>query len=371
VRLYASWWLSATWFFVTTWLLPTLLLPQNLLSENLSLLAMATAIYFTQRAVDRGGAVAGLLAGVGLGLATLTRVVPLVVTGPAMWLMFLDRQAAGGSTAAPTGARARRYFAALVPHGVMRWRAALAFGTAATIVLTPMCWYAVNGNRFTLSVGVARHLYNRVVYEQKLIDRDGAATKELQQLIPGVDPTTQNHWDLPAGQALIGKVVKEALLSDPVGYLVFTFDLTWRNLVADATNYLLHVANVHVDEDLLALQAEPLLRYSAGAGTWAEDVGLAYAPVWVALCWLAVLAVVALPWMPRRLLIGALLWTVFGYMLASSAVEFLMSRYNASITPFVSAVAVVPLAAIDHALRRRRRQPAVTAAEPARMTTAA
>jgi hypothetical protein len=51
-------------------------------------------------------------------------------------------------------------------------------------------------------------------------------------------------------------------------------------------------------------------------------------------------------------------------MLASSAVQYWLDRYNTGITPFVSAVAVVPLAAIDHALRRRRRQPAVTAAEP-------
>ena len=374
VRLYTSWWLSAAWFFVTSWLLPTLLLPQALFSENLSLLAMATAIFFTRRAVERGGIVSELMAGVGLGLATLARVVPLGVAGPAMWLMFLDRPAAGGTTAAPTSGRTRRFFTALVPHGVMRRRAALAFGTAAAIVLTPMCWYVVNGNHFTLSTGVPSHLYNRVLCEQKLIDRDGAATKELQQLIPGVDPTTVYPWDLVAkirdkvgyfaAQALMAKVVKEAVLTDPAGYLIFTFDLTWRNLVADAAGRLLHAANMYVDENVLELQAEPLLRYSAGAGTWAEHVGLAYGPVWVALCWLAVLGVLALPWMPRRLLIGALLWTALGYMLATSAVEFLLPRYNAGITPFVTAVAVVPLAAIDHALRRRRRHPAVTAAEP-------
>jgi hypothetical protein len=372
VRLYASWWLAAAWFFATTWLAPTLLLPQNLLSENLALLAMVGATYFTQRVVDHGGLVMALLAGFALGLATLTRAVPLVVTGPAMWLMFLIRHDASDSTTLTAG-RVRGVLSALVPRDAMRRSAALAFGTAAVIVLAPMCWYVAHGHRFGLTTGVGRHFYNRIVYEQNLIDRDGPATKALQQLMPGADLTTLGHWmldpkisnqvDRAAADSLIARVAKEALLTDPVGYLVYTFELTWRNLVANPTLWLLHAANTDVTDEQLALQTEPLLRYSAGAGTWAEYGRRAHKPLWAATVLFVLLAVAVLPWAPRRQLIGALLCTVFGYMLACSAVEFPVSRYNACITPFVTAAAVVPLAAIDLALRRRRPSPG-TAAEP-------
>jgi hypothetical protein len=104
----------------------------------------------------------------------------------------------------------------------------------------------------------------------------------------------------------------------------------------------------------LALQTEPLLRYSAGAGTWAEYGRRAHKPLWAATVLFALLAVAMLPWEPRRQLIGAMSWTVFGYMLACSAIEFPTSRYNACITPFVTAAAAAPLAVVDLALRRRR-----------------
>jgi hypothetical protein len=195
--------------------------------------------------------------------------------------------------------------------------------------------------------------------------------------VPGVDLTTLGHWELDprildridhaAADALIAEVAKEALLTDPVGYLTFTFELVWRNLTSHSTGWLLHIADHEVNDALLALQTEPLLRYSAGAGTWAEYLRLAHVPIWLALCGLAVSSVVVLPWMPRGLLIGAFLWSMFGYMLACSAIEFASHRYNACITPFVSALAVVPLAAIDHALRRRR-ESAQTSAQPPTMS---
>jgi hypothetical protein len=54
----------------------------------------------------------------------------------------------------------------------------------------------VQAGRPTIPNSTGAHLYNRVVTEQKLVDRKGPATQRLLAHLNGKDSTSLHYWEL-------------------------------------------------------------------------------------------------------------------------------------------------------------------------------
>lgn len=343
-RHWLPWSLSTTWLALVTWLAPTLFLPQEVLSENVALFTMTGCICFTHRAVQQDSVAAALAAAFCLGFGTIARVVPMAACAPGMLLLLL-------------AARPWRRAAVLI---------GTTFAGAAIVIALPMLWFLMHGNAPTLSTGVARHMFNRVVYEQKLLDEDGAATMRLQQLLPGVDLRNTAHWDLHSKVAdararaaidveiasLIGEVAREAMRRHPLQYLGFTFPHAWRNLTADPQDHLLRAGGTMQRED--AMETPPLAGFSAAAARFAQGLNDPFGGLWQLLCWLAVAGIAVIPWWRQRRLLLATAWVPIGYILTTSFVEYYLPRYNVAVTPFVAVLALLPCASLLAAVAARR-----------------
>lgn len=329
--------LASVWLAGVTWLAPTLLLPQAMLSENVALFTMTGALVCGWRAVTRGGAWALLGAGLCLGWGTIARVVPLAACGPALLLLLLGVR--------PLDRAVRRGVAI--------------FGSAALIIAVPPLWFALHGYSPTLSSGIGRHLFNRVVYEQKLLDPDGPSTRALRAELPDVDLCETFHWDLAtrlyaAGnretEKLIEGVAKEAMALRPADYFFFSFALAWRNLVGSSRHLLVFGGTPRWNPQM---ETPPVLGYSGAVARLSYDLFEWFGPVWKALCWMAVVGVVLIPWMRGRRLLLAVAWVPLGYIVTTSFIEYYLPRYNVAITPLVAGVALLPLVWVARVVRVR------------------
>lgn len=326
---FLGWCGGAVFLWLGTWSAAPLFTPQLAMSETMAFATMAFAVGLVDRFVRGAGGRANLVgAGLCLGLGTLARVVPAFAAGPAMLLLLL---------ALPCRRAALR-------------AAALAFGVAGAVVALPMAWFALQGHGFTLSTGVGRHLYNRIVHEQGLLAPEGPATRRVRELLPDADLTRTLHWDLATAlhrqvppaetEALIAAVASEALRAHPVDYLLYTGPHAWRNLVASPSQHLL--GGGFTERPELEFEAEPLLGVGAAAMTTAVAWNGVHRRAWPWCCWAAALALLLVPFCrsPRRAL--AVAWLPVGYLVATSFVEFHLSRYNLAVAPFVLAIALLP-----------------------------
>jgi hypothetical protein len=329
-------WVGMLWLALATWLAPALLMPRLVMSETLAFATMAGALAAAHAAVASGRPGRFARAGVALGLGVVTRVVPLAGAGPAIALLAL-------------GLPGLRQRAAAV---------GVALGVAVAIAAVPVGWFAAHGHGVALSSAVGRHLYNRVVHEQKLVAPSGPATDRVRAALPNVDLPTLPHWDLywalyataakDDAESLIGAVAFEALRAHPAAYLAFTVPHTWRNLSADASDYLLQGAGTQKWQP--AYEAASLLGTTGDAMARGRMLARASAAVWPWVCWacLASLLAAAFTRAPRVSL--ALAVVPLGYLFATSLVEYHLPRYQFAVAPFVLAAAMTPLGA----LRRRR-----------------
>jgi hypothetical protein len=334
---------ALAWLALATWLAPALLTPQLVMSETLAFATMAGALAAAHAAVVAGRPGWFAIAGVLLGLSVITRVVPLAGAGPAIALLALGLQG-----------RRRRTVAV-----------GAAFGVAAAIAAVPVVWFAGNGHGLALSSAVGRHLFNRVVHEQKLLAPSGPATDRVRAALPDVDLPTLPHWDLKAAlnataekgdaESLIGAVAVEALRAHPGAYLAFTFPHTWRNLSADASAYMLQGAGTQ--QPAPAYESPSPLGTTGSAMARCRALINLFAVVWPWACWgcLASVLAAAFTRSPRATL--ALAVVPLGYLFATSLVEYHLPRYQFAIAPFVLAAAMVPLGLLG----RRRGTNAPTA----------
>lgn len=329
------------WLALATWLAPALLTPRMVMSETLTFALMAFAVAAAHAGVVAGRMSRFALAGAALGAAVVTRVVPLAGVLPAIALLAL-------------GLPRRRRLAAC----------GLAVAVAVAIVAVPIGWFAAHGHGVALSDAVGRHIYNRVVHEQKVVAPSGPATDRVRAALPGVDFAALPHWELHAAlratdarddvESLIAAVGREALRAHFGAYLAFTVPHTWRNLTADASAYLAQGAGTA----LPAPDYEPPspLFTTGAAMARAQGLAIATAAAWPWLCWASLLsvAIAVVTRAPRA--VWALAVVPFGYLFATSLVEYHLPRYQFAVAPFVLAAALAPLGL------RRRRRPASSAA---------
>jgi hypothetical protein len=303
---------------------------QWVMSEVATLFTMTGAMYFATRSAQHGRRAPAVVCGLLTGWAVTMRVVPLVALLPGILLLHL---------AMP----------------VRRWRsAALIVGVAAGLTCIPVIWFLVRSGESSLANSSGLHLFNRVMREQHEIARDAPATRELQERLGGADPRGLTWWDAmtyPGVSELSDHDVErlfwhaslETIARYPIAFAGQSARLAWRELSTElsSTEALVWGAT---EESLPPLENGPPLRFTAAALQWRDGAQRASRAVWPTLCWLAIAGSIAsLVWRREPILVLALLWVSLSYLVVSASLDEFSARHNVELTPFVAALAMVPL----------------------------
>jgi hypothetical protein len=130
----------------------------------------------------------------------------------------------------------------------------------------------------------------------------------------------------------------------PLGYVLYTFGLTWRTFLGDPTDW------VPAWGDTIpvypGLETPPPLALTASSLYWRWGLEGVYRAGWPVLCWTAIAGAFLGLRLPPRGLVLALAWTPAGYLLCSASVESFSPRYNVPAVPFVAALSVILLSLI-------------------------
>lgn len=308
---------------------PTMFGAAAAMSECWTCFTMAACLLLAWSGDGRGSMWRAVAAGVAAGWATLSRVVPIAALGPVLLAM------------------------ALLPWRRRNWLwAAATVGIAVAIPAFAVLQNGVRSGQWKLSTIVGRHLYNHFVYQQKLLDRDGPATRELLGYLGDRDPREMGHWDVgdlvpaPTPAAALHReqlfehvAIEAARTASLPAHLAFTWGLTWRNLSLSS------VDSMAVGDWGHGLQPDLSHQGPLGDPVRAEAMQVRGAQwdrwSWPLMSWLLLLALPC-TWLLRR---GrsqwlAWLWTVWIYMFASSAVEYELPRYHVAVSPMVAMLAV-------------------------------
>jgi hypothetical protein len=322
-------------------LLPiSVLLGQTVGSEPMAAVATMGAFHFGLRAREGRALCDALAAGVLTGVAGIARVTPLAAAAPAILLMLL------------------------LPWRARQLRLALWYCTAAGVVVAvPMVWFLVQSGRFCLANSGVGILYNRVVVELVLLDRGGPATRQLAAIV-GEDALrgsehTEIRTRLEAGMgyeeanALLGRVAREGLASDPAAFAAFTLAQACRQFGLGPE---LPVGDEHQlgNAELTAAPVlgrwpalENAMRRLRGAESWA----------WPCLCALALLGAVVLLRSGCVVVGLAWLWLPAGLLLSQALLERSIARYTVPVVPFMAPLAFLAAGSVLSRFRRRQHDP--------------
>ncbi len=304
----------------------TLLYPQSVGTESLAMFGILGCLYFSLRARDTGGLGVAIAAGVLGGLATLARVSPLAVVGPMLLLPLTAGLRVG---LRPT----------LIGLG------ALALSIAPFLVV-----YKVKHDVVGLSDSGPGHMFNRVVYGQGLLDRDGAATQELLARLAsvGADPRGQEHMVTREilcrtglghreALALQGRVAMEAIQRHPAEFLRGTLSNFVESVFLAPAPSLRPLPAKHAPADSIPT---PPGATSAGAITWVGKLGKLEATLWPVIASLSVLGAAIALLRRRRAALVMLAFAGFGLIFAAVLGENVYPRYGATSAPMLIALAV-------------------------------
>jgi Dolichyl-phosphate-mannose-protein mannosyltransferase len=302
---------------------------QTIMSEAPTLFAMVGAVYFAVRCAETGRVRFAMVAGVLTGWAVTARVVPVAALLPAICSVFL------------------------VPRTKQRVQMlGLTTAVTASVVFLPMVWFWYKSGEPNLADSAGLHLFNRVVTEQKLVDYNGPATRTLLALLGGDDPRSMAWWTVLAhpgvrelsyaqAQRLLRDVSIEGIRADPWEFLLYIPRLAWRELLADASTWIPAWGETGVPDP--RLERPPALQFTATALRWRWSMEKVQRNIWPLVCWLAVAGAIVGMRLPQRALVLALAWVPTGYLLSSASLDYFAPRHNVPITPFLAALATLPL----------------------------
>jgi hypothetical protein len=305
---------------------PTLALPQGLLSENVALCGMAGALYFAFDYRESGQLRDGILSSLLLTWAALARVVPLAAGVPSILAIMIgaENRAAG-----------LRKFGAIA-------------GLAAGLMAMPMLWFGIRSGNFALTDSVGRHLYNHVVADQNLLDPQAPATSKLLKLIAPLDPYRVPHWKIQVLlknkglsdreiEALMKQTSLESIHRAPWRYVVYSVRQAWRQFFLDPIAFMPYASTpFEYDEEL---ESSPLLGACVNSLLWRERLEETFSLAWRYIPWIALASLPLILLLQEKGLFLAFALMPAGYIVSTALVEYLLSRYNAAIIPFVIVLA--------------------------------
>lgn len=320
-------------------LLPSVMqMSQALMSETLSGVAMLGTAWFASRWDTERRYLHACLAGLFLGIATLTRVVPLGAVGLGLVAWHLwgpDRQ----------------------------WRPLMATcATAALVIAMPLAWFGLRSGQPRLANSAGLHIYNRAVFSQRLLDDNGDSTKVLLGLLAGEDPRGLAFWDLQARPsiraigydrqvALLGGAAREAILAEPVRFLARSPVMAWDELRLTPFWDIAQWREIRSTEPA-NFETSPLF------ATTAAGLGLRWrleelqVVAWPLLLVAAAVGVFVGLRGPYRREVLAVLVVPASYLVASASLDMTLQRHVVDVTAFLVILAVLPLAAVGHGHRR-------------------
>jgi hypothetical protein len=320
---------------------PTLMLPQGLLSENVALFGMMGALYFAFNYRGRGQLRDGVLAGLLLGWAALARIMPLAAGLPAVFAIMMGAES--------WTAGLRKFAIVLAPVCVM--------------LLAPILCFGIRSGKFALTNSIGRHLYNRTVSDQDLLDRQAPATSRLLELIAPIDPYGVRHWDVQKLlkkkgltrdqiEALMKQTSIESIHHAPREYIMYSLHQAWIQYFLDPRSFMPYASTPF--EYNSELEPPPLLGACANSLMWRERLEDAFGNAWKYVPWIALASIALLPLLKERATFLAFALTPAAYILSTAFVEYLLSRYNAALIPFVLMMAGGTVAAMIRLLARFR-----------------
>jgi 4-amino-4-deoxy-L-arabinose transferase-like glycosyltransferase len=297
------------------------------MSEATAIFGVAGAVYFFGRSSASGRPLHAVLGGACAGWATLARVTPAIVLAPAVVILVLGRR--------------QRFFSKTTAVFVL---------TALLIVLAPMVWYAVRGQPFTLTYSGPGHLYNRVVYAQRLLHLEGQATQRLiAALGPPENWINSQHWivlhqlsatgmNVYEAYGLMGDVAREALNNEPLAFL--RFSLTQFHRLLRNSRTIGPFAGF--GNEVPAIENKPVLAYSESGGRWASGIAAVERNMWPWLALSSSVVLCGLAFVARRAaLLLALGAGAFASLLFIASSESVVdARYVIPVQPFLAVVTV-------------------------------
>jgi hypothetical protein len=318
---------------------PSLTVPQSVLSETTTCFAMVGALYCAVRSNETRKLLPTVLAGVLVGWGFTLRVVPVAALFPAISILYLSP---------PTKNGFRRIAV-----------------TAAAMLFTgllPVLWFGYKSGQPKLTESLGTHLYDRVVYDQKLLNENGPATHRLLTLLASKNPRDYYGWELTPqkeflelgygnAELLLRDVALEAVYKNPWRFLLYTPKLAWRIFVVP-TNWIPNWADTPSTDPYL--ENPTAVAVTASSLGWRWSLEHVHSALWPVFCWAAIAGTLLELLSRRNPLILAMAWIIVGYLLASGLAEVSAPRYNAPIVPFVAVLALLPLDQIRMAVSRWR-----------------
>jgi hypothetical protein len=302
---------------------PALIVPQGLLSENVALFGMTGGLYFAARyrqsARLRDGAVSGLM----LGWAALARIVPLAAGLPALFVVLIYGESA---------------------RGVAMRRCATVLTLFSITMAAPILWFGAKSGHFTLSNAAGFHLYNRVIADQGLLDPNTPAASRLLALIAPANPDGEPHWKIAPmlgkkglsyaeAEELMRRAALEGIRRSPWKYIGYSFRQAWNQYFLNPDVFMPYASNPFDYPG--ELESPPPLGVSADSLLWRQRLEDAFEIAWRYVPWLGLASLPLIPWLEEQAIFMALAIMPAGYIVATAFVEYLLSRYNAAIVPFI------------------------------------
>jgi hypothetical protein len=319
---------------------PTVFLPQYLYSETAALFGMVGALWLASRPARVRSAAFDLVGGCFAAFASLARIVVLPTLALPVLLLHLSEHG-------------------LCPRAFVRTLRLLA--VPVVVVLLAAAWIWGHAGDFSISAYPGLHLYDRVVMEQELLDRDGAATRRFLSLVGERPLRGAGHWDvtpilLESGLSrddavrVLSDVAREGIRGHPGPFIRESLAIAWREY---ESNPLLDIPPMRgADVPVVALENEPLLGFRAASIFWRHDVDRLFSALWPFLLWAPIAGLALLPLLRGRGTFLSLLVVPVVYLLACASGECFDQRYVAGVLPFALILAPAPLAALVEGWRR-------------------
>jgi hypothetical protein len=321
---------------------PTLFLPQVVLAENVALFGMAGAVWFASRPASSGTIRLDVASGVLVGWAALARVVPLAVVAIPLLLVHYGKR--GSWTKAVRGTARVLLIAIVMMVMAAGW---IWYRSVHPIDHLP------REHEFSIANSTGYHLYNRVVREQQLLDRDGPSTRRLISL---VDERFDGRVEWAVGRRLresgmsyreiadlFGDVALEGIRRYPVRFGLYSAGMAWREYKADPTTHLprWNTASTPVP----ALHHRVTLGLNASSILWRQENDKIFNRLWPMILWAPLAGLLVFPLLRGPFIFLAMLLVPAGYLFSSSSIEVFLERYVVCVVPFALVLVPAPLAA--------------------------
>ncbi len=300
----------------------TLFLPQMVISENVALTFSIFSLFFALRSSKSRHLFFSILAGSFAGIAVLARVSPLAGLVPALGLIYL--------------------------FGMKRKWLSYYSVSLASIFLTlllPMLWCFSKSGKFGLANSTGLHLYQRMIFQQKLVAKNRPFTKKLLKLMDGKNISNIPHWGISSflkskgvtlnqTERLLYNVSIESLREYPFKYFVGNFQNFW-SLITTPFPY-----DVIWNEQLMEfkpLDNPAILTVSKEGIIFFKKLVRLHRDIWKTMVWAAILSfLLALFRLQKRYIETSFAIFIIFYIFAQVSVEVVCGRYNMVIAPFVA-----------------------------------